>query len=221
LGALNRLLVVLAPLLLVAAGPGIEQPDRGRDEPPAPTARVMSVYEWLKILRAPATPKDFEPPAGPRVRWPLTGVITQPFGCTGFYLEKPAAACPSGFHTGVDIARPQGTPIRAAAGGLAYPFLDDERYGNHVLIQMQGGLAAVYGHMVRTNVGWGQPVNTGDVIGWVGSTGNSSGPHLHFEVRFAGVPYDPMQYLDGSPPNPGPLPAGWPGAPPDDTIGRR
>ena len=77
--------------------------------------------------------------------------------------------------------------------------------------------------MVRTNVGWGQPVAAGDVIGFVGSTGNSTGPHLHFEIRFAGAPQDPMPYLDAAAPPPPPLqlPQGWPGAPPEELLGRR
>jgi murein DD-endopeptidase MepM/ murein hydrolase activator NlpD len=181
----------------------------------------MPVYQWLTLLPAPATPAGYQPPAAARVQWPLQGVVTQPFGCTGFSLENPTQACPSGFHTGIDIARPQGTPIRAAGPGIAYPFSDTERYGNHVIIQMQGGLSTLYGHMVRMNVAWGQRVQAGDLIGWVGSTGNSTGPHLHFEVRYAGVAFDPMTYLDGSPADPYPLPEGWPGSPPDDTLGRR
>jgi murein DD-endopeptidase MepM/ murein hydrolase activator NlpD len=75
--------------------------------------------------------------------------------------------------------------------------------------------------MVRQAVSWGQHVQAGDVIGFVGSTGNSSGPHLHFEVRFAGTAYDPTPYLNASPPDPGPLPVGWPGAAPDDWLGFR
>jgi len=217
-----RLLLGLVPLFLIAAGPHIDLPGSVESEPVQNAGpRVMTVYEWMAILRAPATPAGFQAPAGPRVGWPLQGVLTQPYGCTGFELERPAASCPSGFHTGIDIARPQGTPIRAAAAGFAYPFTDDQRYGNHVIIQQQGGLSTVYGHMIRFGVSWGQQVRAGDLIGWVGSTGNSTGPHLHFEVRYGGTPYDPMQYLDGSPADPYPLPEGWPGSPPDDGLGRR
>jgi murein DD-endopeptidase MepM/ murein hydrolase activator NlpD len=218
---LLRVLAIAAPLLLVAAGGSQAQPDRSPGELSPAAGRVVPVYDWTTILPAPATPAGFQPGPGPRVSWPLRGTITQPFGCTGFERERPLADCPGGFHTGIDIAEPQGTPIRAAADGLAYSFTDDQRYGNHVVIQHEGGLATVYGHMVRTNVGWRQPVHAGDLIGWVGSTGNSTGPHLHFEVRFAGAPLDPMPYLEGSPPDPFALPAGWPGAPPDDWRGRR
>ena len=73
--------------------------------------------------------------------------------------------------------------------------------------------------MVRMNASWRDGVRRGDRIGWVGATGNSTGPHLHFEVRFAGVAVDPIPYLRGSPGEPFPLPAGWPGMPADDAIG--
>lgn len=213
------LAAIAAPLLAVAAGPPTATPDRTPGENDPGRHFVIGVQQWLAVLPAPAGPAYS---GTPRERWPLTGyVLTQPYGCTNFELERPAGECPGGFHTGLDLAMPQGTPIRAAGSGLAYPFQDADRYGNHVLIQEPGGLSTVYGHMVRTTVAWGQPVRAGDVIGYVGSTGNSTGPHLHFEIRWGGVPVDPMPWLSGAPADPGPLPAGWPGSPRDDWRGRR
>lgn len=215
-GALRlvRMLAVAAPLalLLGAAGRPVEAAD-------APT--VMGVDAWVAVLPAPRMPDGWAPPPGPRAAWPVRGVVTQPFGCTGYQLEHPTTDCPNGFHTGIDIAEPMGTPIHAAMAGLAYPLPDPARYGNFVIVQGLAGYATVYAHMSRYNVAWGQRVEAGDVIGFVGSTGNSSGPHLHFEVRFAGTAYDPMPYLDGRPPDPTPLPAGWAGAPIDDWRGLR
>ena len=227
---LRRLAALLAPAGLLAAAP--VQPAAAAPGPPAPATRpaqqdaspapkVMAVDAWIRVLPAPRAPDGWTPPAGPRVAWPVHGTVTQPFGCTGYELEHPTTACPAGFHLGLDIAQSQGTPIRAAAAGLAYPLSDPARYGNLVIVQHPLGYATVYGHMVRQNVTWGQRVQAGDVIGFVGSTGNSSGPHLHFEVRFVATPYDPTPYLDGLPADPAQLPAGWPGAPRDDWRGIR
>jgi murein DD-endopeptidase MepM/ murein hydrolase activator NlpD len=223
LSRVPRALALLAPAALLAVLPA--QPASASAAPvraadPIPP-KVMTVDAWIKVLPAPQTPDGWAPPAGPRVAWPMRGVITQPFGCTGYVLERPTTDCPNGFHLGLDIAQPQGTPIRAAASGLAYPLADPARYGNFVIVQHYGGYATVYAHMTRFNIGWGQRVQAGDLIGFVGSTGNSSGPHLHFEVRYVATAYDPMQYLQGQPPDPTPLPAGWPGAPRDDWLGRR
>ena len=217
-----RVLVLLLSLTSIAAttagepAPAGSPGDQDLSEP-----RQLAVYDWLQVLPAPRTPDGWTPAPGPRVAWPVRGVLTQPFGCTGVALERPGPECPGGFHTGIDVAQPEGTPIHAAADGLAYSFDDPQRYGNHVVVQHYAGYSTLYAHMVRTNVTWGQPVRAGDVIGWVGSTGNSSGPHVHFEVRFAGSPQDPMPYLDGSPPDPFVLPAGWPGSPRDDWRGLR
>ncbi|HKA50086.1 MAG TPA: M23 family metallopeptidase [Candidatus Dormibacteraeota bacterium] len=217
-------MVMLVPVVGLVAGSTSESRAAGLPQSAAPAPvdpKVMSIDAWLRTLPAPRTPDDHGAGPGPRVAWPVRGTVTQPFGCTGFSLEHPAADCPSGFHLGLDVAQPQGTPIRAAAAGLAYPMADPARYGNLVIIQHYGGYATVYGHMVRQAVSWGQQVQAGDVIGFVGSTGNSSGPHLHFEVRYAATAYDPVPYLSGSPADPAPLPIGWPGAPPDDWLGLR
>lgn len=216
-------LVACLPLVAVAAGaPATTVPDTTPGEG-AGAPEVPAVSLWLSILPAPREGAAGAAVAGgtPREQWPLRGTLTQPFGCTGFERERPAADCPGGFHTGLDIGLPEGAPIRAAGAGFAYPFQDAGRYGNHVLIQEAGGMATVYAHMSRTGVAWGQAVRAGEVIGWVGSTGNSTGPHLHFEVRYAGVPLDPAPYLEGRPADPYPLPGGWPGAARDDWRGRR
>ena len=218
------LLLTLAPLALVAAAPATDGGSAAsprQASPSTPPDNPTTVDGWLPLLPAPQTPQGWAPGPGALVAMPMQGTLTQPFGCTGFALEHPASQCPSGFHTGIDLAQSEGTPIHAGAAGLAYALSDPQRYGNYVVIQQEGGYATVYGHMVRTNVSWGQPVRAGDVIGFVGTTGNSTGPHLHFEVRFGGVPQDPVPYLQGAPAAPFPLPEGWPGGPPQDWRGLR
>jgi murein DD-endopeptidase MepM/ murein hydrolase activator NlpD len=205
-------------LLLVAAG---EVPARPEPSSPGPSAdpthhdSIAPGY-WLSILPAPAT----TPGQRPSLQWPLHAPMTQAFGCTGFGLEPTTTACPAGYHTGIDLAAPSGTPVRAAADGIAYALPDYEIYGNHVVIAHAGGVGTVYAHLSSISTAWGQRVRTGDVIGYVGSTGNSTGPHLHFEVRYAGAPVDPLPWLDGKPLDLAPVPAGWPGLPStDDTLG--
>jgi murein DD-endopeptidase MepM/ murein hydrolase activator NlpD len=221
-------LLLLAPLLLIGAahaqtvaGPS-PSPSTAAGSGPNPDPSFhdsIAPGYWLPLLPAPATPSDHRPGAGLPMLRPTQGTETQAFGCTNFALEPSTDACPGGFHSGVDLADPQGMPVHAAADGIAYPLPDYQFYGNHVLLQHAGGLSTLYAHLVRMNVGWGQSVKRGELIGWVGSTGNSTGPHLHFEIRFAGVPVDPIPYLEGAPPEPAPLPAGWPGMPADDVVG--
>jgi Peptidase family M23 len=124
---------------------------------------------------------------------PLAGaVVTQPFGCTPYSMEPVDRNCPSGhFHSGIDLAAPMGTPIRAALDGLAHVAVSATGFGLHVVVDSGDGLTTLYGHMSSVAVHEGDEVSAGDVIGAVGSTGNSTGPHLHFEVRRDGIPEDP------------------------------
>ena len=100
-----------------------------------------------------------------------------------------------GFHPGVDFAAPSGTPIRAAAGGTVVIASAQGGYGNCTVIAHVGGLGTLYAHQSRIVVRVGQRVKRGDVIGYVGSTGASTGPHLHFEVRVLGALVDPLPWL--------------------------
>jgi murein DD-endopeptidase MepM/ murein hydrolase activator NlpD len=128
--------------------------------------------------------------------WPESGPITQDFGCTPYPFEPWDPNCPSRhFHTGIDIGAGWGTPIAAADSGIAYTYYSGYGYGNHIIIVHGNGWVSVYGHMASFAVGNGQGVGRGQTIGYEGSTGNSTGPHLHFEIRLNDVPQNPIQYL--------------------------
>jgi murein DD-endopeptidase MepM/ murein hydrolase activator NlpD len=98
-------------------------------------------------------------------------------------------------HPGIDLGAPIGTPIHAAGTGTVVWCGWMSGYGNLVMIDHHNGLATAYGHQSRIAVGCNQQVTAGEVIGYVGSTGYSTGPHLHFEVRLNGTPVDPLGYL--------------------------
>lgn len=141
----------------------------------------------------------------PTFQAPVSGVVTQPFGPTQFALEPPLTyngVFYPHFHTGLDIAAPLDTPLQAAAAGtvlLATSSLDSQGqltgYGNYVVISHGGGYLTLYGHMDRLMVTPGETVQQGQVIGLLGSTGSSTGPHVHFEIRKDGVFVDPAPYL--------------------------
>jgi murein DD-endopeptidase MepM/ murein hydrolase activator NlpD len=116
--------------------------------------------------------------------WPVQGVLTSPFGMRWGRM-----------HEGIDIGAAQGTPIYAAATGTVNYAGWESGYGNLTLIDHGNGLATAYGHQSQIAVSSGQAVSRGQLIGYVGSTGHSTGPHLHFEVRVNGVPNNPLNYL--------------------------
>lgn len=98
-------------------------------------------------------------------------------------------------HAGTDIGAQYGAEVTAAAAGSVTIATYGSGYGNYVMLSHADGSVTLYGHMSSLAVSAGQTVNQGDVIGYVGSTGNSTGPHLHFEVRINGSPVDPMQFF--------------------------
>ncbi|KMO86789.1 peptidase M23 [Megasphaera cerevisiae DSM 20462] len=122
--------------------------------------------------------------------WPVNGVITSPFG----YRTHPIFGT-SIFHSGIDIGVDYGTPVHAADSGVVVDAGWISGYGYAVIIDHGNGLSTLYGHNESLAVSAGQSVSQGQVIAYAGSTGNSTGPHVHFEVRVNGDPVDPMSYL--------------------------
>jgi murein DD-endopeptidase MepM/ murein hydrolase activator NlpD len=101
-------------------------------------------------------------------------------------------------HTGVDLGASTGTPILATASGVVVSVLSGGPYGNHTLISHGDGVFSMYAHQSRFGVSAGQSVTAGEVIGYVGSTGWVTGPHLHFEIHVGATPYDPMGWFGGA-----------------------
>nr|MBO6295084.1 M23 family metallopeptidase [Schwartzia sp. (in: firmicutes)] len=99
------------------------------------------------------------------------------------------------YHSGMDIGGDYGDPIIAAAAGIVTYSGWISGYGYAVIIDHGGGISTLYGHNEALAVAEGQTVSQGQVIAYCGSTGNSTGPHCHFEVREGGEPVDPMGYL--------------------------
>jgi murein DD-endopeptidase MepM/ murein hydrolase activator NlpD len=137
-----------------------------------------------RIRAAQSTPGTDQAPSSAGLIWPVQGPVTSPFGWRWGRM-----------HEGIDIGVPYGTPIHAAASGTIIYCGWESGYGNLTVIDHGGNLATAYGHQSSIAVGCGQQVTQGQVIGNVGSTGHSTGPHLHFEVRVGGAPVDPMGYL--------------------------
>ena len=132
-------------------------------------------------------------PAGPirqgsgSMIWPANGTFSSPFGTRWGRL-----------HAGIDIAAPEGTPIRAADSGTVVLMQGEASsggYGNYTCVQHGSSMSTCYAHQSQFGTSMGASVSKGQVIGYVGNTGHSFGAHLHFEVRINGAPVDPMGYL--------------------------
>jgi murein DD-endopeptidase MepM/ murein hydrolase activator NlpD len=122
--------------------------------------------------------------------WPVHGRLTSFFG------PRRLGRGTSNFHSGLDIAAPTGTPVVAArAGTVTFAGWSNRGFGHLVKIRHAGGAETWYAHFSRILVTVGQQVRQGEVVGRIGSTGISTGPHLHFEVHEGGRPHDPLRFL--------------------------
>ena len=135
-------------------------------------------------IRAAQAHSTVQHVSGAGLIWPVNAPITSPFGWRWGRM-----------HEGIDLGAAYGSPIAAAAAGVVIYAGWEGGYGNLVVIDHGGGLATAYGHQSRIAVSVGQSVSQGETIGYVGSTGHSTGPHLHFEVRVNGQAVDPLGYL--------------------------
>lgn len=159
-------------VLVASLSPSVKSPAIWEDEDEGGVGSV----EQKQMLRAIPT------------LWPVKGYITREFRTTGG--EKS-----SDYHPGIDIAAKENTPIQACAEGIVVTDSWDETYGNMIVIDHGFGIYTLYGHNSRNLVKEGDRVARGQTIAFVGNTGSSTAPHLHFEIRENGIPVDPRAYL--------------------------
>ncbi len=122
--------------------------------------------------------------------WPTSGAVT-----SGFGGRSSPGGIGSEVHQGIDIANNLGTPVVATADGVISRSEWSDGYGNMVQIDHGDGIATIYGHNSRLVVTVGQSVSKGQIIAYLGSTGKSTGPHVHYEVRVKGIAVDPLSFL--------------------------
>ncbi|MCB8816207.1 murein hydrolase activator EnvC family protein [Desulfosporosinus shakirovi] len=155
-------------------------------------AESKALTEKIRKLQATQAGKGSQAGDGTISTWPVPGYyeITSPFGWRTHPITKKRS-----MHTGTDVGAPTGTKIHAAGAGVVIMAGWNTAYGNMTIIDHGSGISTLYGHQSRLDVSEGQSVEADEVIGAVGSTGWSTGAHLHFEVRVGGNPTDPLQYF--------------------------
>ena len=175
------------------------QPVRGQGGPARPVDSAAALAALVvKTARLEREMRDYEDLLRRRGMtpsiWPVSGKLESgmggrrnPFGGRGFE-----------YHEGQDIDAVYGTPVMVAASGTVTIAGRERGYGNVIYVDHGAGLSTRYGHLSQIDVKIGQTVTRGQTIGLVGSTGRSTGPHLHYEVRINNQPVDPRQYLPGA-----------------------
>jgi len=179
----------------------VSQAGAGEDQPHDPLlSRVQAGIAWLQHeagseeqtlqnLTSVIESKQAKWDATPSI-WPVKGWITSGFGKRVSPFTGQMAV-----HEGVDIGAPSNTPVQAPAAGRVVVTGFDPRMGNLVAIDHGYGMETQYGHLAKVLVKSGQKIRRGDVIGLVGSTGLSTGPHLHYHIKFNNHPVDPQRYI--------------------------
>lgn len=183
--------ITITPDILAAmpARFGIRSPQLGG--PTASSAQFWALLAQRGIVPGAGATSASDPLASLRGSWPVSGTVSSTFG--------PRSLLPGEtFHSGIDIAAPEGTPVRAPASGVVRFVGNTDGYGLRVEIDHGNGVTTLYAHLSEATVVPGQRVERGQTIGKVGSTGASTGPHLHYEIRQNGQPIDPRPVLQSS-----------------------
>ncbi len=168
---------------------------------------MQAVWTQLQLWLQSNSVGQIPPSAGHSVKyrfiWPEPQAqISQGFGPSSFWFEPPYGKYPH-FHTGIDLVEPFGSPVFAADDGMvALVGSSTTGYGTYVVVAHAGGFDTLYGHLSTALVAVGQAVTQGTPVGLEGSSGSSTGPHLHFELRINQVPVDPAPYLPPGAPSP-------------------
>jgi murein DD-endopeptidase MepM/ murein hydrolase activator NlpD len=147
-------------------------------------AQSASLAAKIRSAQSSAAYVTTGPPSASGFVWPVHGVLTSYYGWRWGRM-----------HEGIDLAVSNGTPVVASAAGVVIHSGWMGGYGNLVVVDHGGGIATAYGHNTSVTVGVGQQVAQGQLIAYSGNTGNSTGPHVHFEVRINGAAVDPLGYL--------------------------
>jgi murein DD-endopeptidase MepM/ murein hydrolase activator NlpD len=165
--SLDTLYALRGSALNGSASAGLQEPNR----------RLASLSDWTRAADAPSL-------------WPVEGRLTSSFGERVDPFNGEGA-----FHSGIDISVPYGTPVHAAADGVVTFAEFMSGYGRLITVDHGHGMCTRYGHLSGFAITPGQHVRRGQVIGYVGTTGRVTSPHLHYEVRIQSVPVNPHKYL--------------------------
>ncbi|MEW5845204.1 MAG: M23 family metallopeptidase [Bacteroidota bacterium] len=165
-----------------------ENPKQTNEDAKESIEEVKESETPTETLKADADTRDGIPVLTPVHK--TLAKITSPFGVRIHpTLGRPIK------HNGIDFGSGRGAEVFAASSGKVVLAQYNGTYGNYIIIEHNNGTSSVYAHLERITVTRGNPVKKGEVIGYTGSTGRSSGPHLHYEVRIKGIPVDPKGYL--------------------------
>ena len=169
-------------------------PDLVEEASLVPTIRQsLEEYNFLRTTNLAGRQRNIFARTNPNVIpsiWPVTGRLMDGFGHRNDPFSGEGA-----MHAGVDISAPKGTAVKATADGLVVHASWNAGYGRCVILDHGNGYQTLYGHLSRINVMDGQEIRRGEIIGAVGSTGHSTGPHLHYEVRIHSTPVNPYRFL--------------------------